>query len=81
VAHRHVDLGAVAAGRVAERMRYRGRDIRQQFESRHHGVERNVGSLMGPSAAHTSQPFTSRARRRGLVTRLLASIATRTDTD
>jgi hypothetical protein len=62
-------------------MRYRGQDVRHQFESRHHDVERDVGSLVAPSASDARQSFTSRGGRRGLVTRLLSSIATRTDID
>ena len=80
MAHKHVDLGAVAAARVGERLRSPGRDVRRQFESRHHGLERGVGSLVAPSPAGTGTSSQA-APRRGIAARLLLSIATRTDAD
>ena len=66
VAHKHVDLGAAATANISTRLRLRARDVRLEFESRHHSLE--------------ERPVPD-APRAGLARRVLLSIATRTDTD
>ena len=66
VAHKHVDLGAAATANISTRLRLRARDVRREFESRHHTAERQI---------------VAESPRQGLARRVLLSIATRTDAD